>query len=346
MKNLVLITLMAMYCSCRKAPVSCDGADSLFQHSEFPVGVAINADKLIEGSDYERIATAQFNSITPENVFKASFLHPNENTFKWSGAEALADYCALHGKRLHGHTLIWHEQLPEWIENFEGSRDQWASLFRVHIQTIVAHFKGRVSGWDVVNEAFEEDGTLRRTIWREHLGDGYIEQAFAYAHEADPGARLFYNDYMLEGNSTKRNAVLKYFSNLRSRGVKVDGIGLQCHITTLFPEREQLSEAMESVAREGFMVHLSEVDISVNPLNQSMEGKDMEELLAEQADILGSLITSFNSITPSLRYGITFWGIGDGDSWIRSHFNRQDYPLLYDDNYRPKQAYCKLKNLL
>jgi endo-1,4-beta-xylanase len=346
MKKVILIALtMVPAISCKKEPSVCTADEGLFRRSEFHIGVAINMDKLNEGSVYKNLANVQFNSITAENAFKATYLHPAENTFNWAEADSLAGYCRFHDKRLHGHTLIWHSQVPTWIERFTGNSDQWEHLFKDHIQTIVSHFRGQVTSWDVLNEAFEEDGTLRNTIWKRHLGAGYIERAFKYAHEADPAALLFYNDYQLEGNPVKRKAVLNYFNHLRSGGTRIDGIGLQCHLTTSYPETEQVVEAMREVAEQEFLVHISELDISVNPFTDT-QVDDLDTRLKAQADILGKLVLAYKEIDPRFRHGITLWGLGDGDSWIRSHYNRKDYPLLYDDNYLPKPAYCKLKSVL
>ena len=344
-KNIFLFFCIIFLVSCKKkqdSNLTCTDSESLFTKSQFPIGVAINMGALQDGTAYKKIATEQFNSITPENIFKASFIHPYENTFNWLQQDELATFCKVYQKRLHGHTLIWHEQLPAWIWNFEGSRNEWESLMKTHIQTIVSHFKGAVSSWDVVNEAFEEDGTLRNTIWKQKVGDDYIEKAFIYAHEADPNVLLFYNDYQLEANFTKRKNVLNYFERLRTRGVIIDGIGLQMHITTSYPEPQQVGEALKEISSKHYKIHFSEVDISINPFGKSLG--DTKDLFKTQAMLLGEMIEQYKGIPSQYQYGVTFWGISDKDSWLRNQ--KEDYPLLYNDNYNVKPAYCELKKSL
>lgn len=330
---------------CNKTEHStCNDNIALHEQSAFPIGVAINADQFNNNTTYKSIADKQFNSFTPENIFKADNLHPAEGFYNWVEADALANFCVANNKRIHGHTLIWHAQLPQWILDFQGNEQQWDFLFKEHIQTIVKHFKGRVKAWDVVNEAFNEDGTLRNSIWRQKIGNQYIEKAFRFAQEADPEALLFYSDYNLESNPTKRNSAIKYLNNMRLRGVRVDGIGLQMHVGIAFPEPAHLAESFKNVTDNHYKLHLSELDISVNLLGKDIEPS--ESLFQKQADYLGKILLNYKQIPTKYQYGITFWGVSDRDSWIPAYFNREDYPLLYDENYKPKPAYCKLLETL
>lgn len=343
-----ILFCLILFVDCRKPKQStadsCNDQEGLFVNAAFPIGVAVNSDSLYMGGIYERIVNKQFNSITPENIFKPSFLHPHEHQYDWYRADALADYCLQNNKRLHGHTLIWHAQLPGWMESYEGVDKKWESMFRDHIQSIVKHFKGRIKSWDVVNEAFNEDGTLRETIWKEHIGSTYIEKAFLYAKEADPDVLLFYNDFLLEANSTKRKAVISYFNNLRARGVKIDGIGLQFHVSTLFPDISQIAETLRDFSDNKYRIHISELDISINPFYKDIEPGG--ELYEQQAELIGSIVTHYRQVPQDYQYGITFWGVNDANSWIPVNLGKEDYPLLYDAHYKPKPVYCKLKESL
>lgn len=333
--------LASALASCRKAPLdACDASRPLHASYPFPVGAAINTNELYPGSDYQRVATLHFNSVTPENIFKPSYLHPAPGQYDWAEADLLATFCRANGQRLHGHTLIWHQQLPGWMQSFVGSQAEWENLFRDHIQTICRHFRGQVSSWDVVNEAFEADGGLRSTIWSQHLGSSYLEKAFRYAHEADPDALLFYNDYDLESNPAKRNAVLAWLRTMRQRGVPVHGLGLQMHMSIAHPENTQIAQALREAQQTGLKLHLSEIDVSVNPLGQPITATP--ELLQRQADKLAFLVRTYQELPRAQQFGITFWGISDRNSWIPSYFHRDDYPLLFDDNYQPKPAFCIL----
>lgn len=340
-RNYILSLLSVLIISCTKTDINqCDDSQNLYSFSDFPVGVAIDMNELYQDDRYEEIAVDQFNSITAENIFKPSYLHPEENYFDWFEADKLVEFCKINDKRLHGHTLIWHKQLPDWMENYEGSQSDWELMFKKHIQTICSHFKGEVRSWDVVNEAFNENGTLRSTIWKQKIGSSYIEKAFVYAHEADPDALLFYNDYDIALNETKRKAILSLLNNLRQRGVPVHGIGMQMHISILHPENKQIASALKEISDNDFKIHLSEIDVSVNPL-----GKDIEpsaKLFERQANKLSAITLMYKNIPSENQFGMTFWGLSDKNTWIRSYFNREDYPLLFDDNYKPKPAYCKL----
>ncbi|NVK75092.1 MAG: endo-1,4-beta-xylanase [Oceanospirillaceae bacterium] len=344
-KFIILAFLFLLSCSKGNVEPCNLSNGKLHQKVNFPVGAAIEPNELYNLAPYATIVESQFNSITAETIMKPAYLHPQEGVYSWGEADSLVRYCEANNVRLHGHTLIWHQQLPQWIVNFEGDRAAWDALLKDHVQSIVSHFRGKVSGWDVVNEAFNEDGTLRSTVWKENLGASYIEKAFRYAREADPNAVLFYNDYSLALNPKKRKAVMTFLKDLRSRGVPVDGIGMQGHIFIGFPEVSEFVETMNECWRSGFEVHVSELDVSMNPFGREMP-KATESDLHRQANVILQLFQAYRQIPTQFQYGITFWGVGDGDSWIRSYFNREDYPLMFDDLYRPKPAYCKLMEQL
>lgn len=341
MKRLGTIFLVIFLIGCNKTnQVNCKDNLGLFTYTHYPIGVAIDFAELNQTKEYRGIAIRDFNQITAENIFKMEYLHPEPDLFEWANADSLVKFCKANQKKLHGHTLIWHQQIPDWVLNFKGSRTEWDYLMQTYINTVVAHFKGDIVGWDVVNEAFNEDGTLRNNIWFQNMGSSYIEKAFLYAQEADPNALLFYNDYNLESNPNKRNSVIRLFDNLRKRGVKIDGIGLQSHISIAQPDIAEIATALQQFADHKYKIHISELDISVNPLGKDIEPN--QQLFDQQANLLKKLIINYNQVPVQYQYGITFWGISDKNSWIRPYYNRDDYPLLFDDQYLPKPAYCAL----
>lgn len=206
------IILVFVEMSCKKqVKTTCGVYDRLYTHASFPIGTAVDNLLLQRDTIYQRILNSEFNSITPENIFKPAYLHPEENVYNWVEADILTQYCKAHNQRIHGHTLIWHQQNPQWMDGFSGTSQDWDEMMKKHITTIVRYFSNTVRSWDVVNEAFNEDGSLRNNIWLQHIGPGYIEKAFRYAKEADPDVKLFYNDYGLESNPTKLKAVLHFF---------------------------------------------------------------------------------------------------------------------------------------
>lgn len=339
--TLVLIAILLFACQ-KENPTVCDSTENNLKNKvDFHCGVVVDMFKVDSAPNYEQVVRNQFNSATAENIMKPSYLHPSQNVFYWEEADRLAEYCATNSLRLHGHTLIWHQQLPSWMYNFEGSKTDWENLLKEHITQIVTHFKGKLASWDVVNEAFNDDGTLRNNIWKQNIGATYIEKAFLYAHEADPNAQLFYNDYSIVINPVKRAAILNHFNRLKAKGIPIDGIGLQMHIFNGFPENIEISNAFDDIWKNDYLVHVSELDISMNPLSTNMNTAPQNEL-KRQAEKYLYIFKSYDRIPDKYKFGITIWGVGDRDSWIRYYYNRDDYPLLFDDAYQPKPAFCKL----
>lgn len=341
----MLIGLIALFSCCVKQELkTCTSDSSLAGQADFPIGAA--ADPLLLSSDsiYRHLFFSQFSSATAENSFKPAYLHPEENTYQWNEADEFVSQCRSHQMRVHGHTLIWHQQNPQWMNAFAGSSEQWEQMMKSHIVSIVRYFRPTVLSWDVVNEAFNEDGSLRNTIWLQHVGSSYIEKAFMFARQASPEAKLFYNDYGLETNPAKRKAVLAFLNHLRLKGVPIDGIGLQLHIDINYAEASMIEEAIDEVVQNGYDVHLSEVDISLNPRGKDylLNAKDLQA----QAELMHKIVRAYRNIPLHQQFGITFWGISDRYSWIRTTYNRSDYPLLFDDQYQPKPIYCQLKQAL
>lgn len=337
------IFLALASCSKEKIP-SCSLSPGLYSFASFPIGVAIDLNQLQNNLEYRGLVISQFNRISPENCFKADAIHPFPASFNWEQPDSLVAFCKAYSKQIHGHTLIWHQQLPQWIETYSGSTQEWELLMKSHIQTIVNRYKSSIKAWDVVNEAFNEDGTFRNSIWFQKLGSSYIEKAFRFAHEANPNALLFYNDYNLESNPVKLKSVIQLLSQLKLRGVPVYGLGMQCHISWNAPSPNQLASAFQQVQSSGFPIHISELDVSINPENQATFPK--EERLQAQAKQVASLLVHYRQLPEKLQYGISFWGVSDANSWIPAYYNRIDFPLLFDADFQPKPMYCKFKNNL
>lgn len=309
----------------------------LFEKADFPVGVAIDFPKLIRDEKYRNLVITEFNSITAEQSMKASFIHPGKDLYDFSEADYLMKFCEKYDKRLHGHTLVWYRGNPKWMEKFRGDRQAWELMLKDHIQVIMHHCKGHVQSWDVLNEAFNDDGSLRENIWLKNIGEEYIEKCFAYAAEADPNAILFYNDFDLECRPGKLAAVLKYLGALKAKGVKIDGIGMQMHVNINFPYITDINMAAMEVEAHGFLVHYSEFDISLVKTGKLwMMDK---HLLKQQGSRIKEIVAGYRKLSKSSRFGITMWGLSDADSWL-SEKNDRDRPLLFDSRYRVKPAYC------
>lgn len=310
---------------------------SLYKMVSFPVGAAVSINLMQNNLKYNGIVKKEYSSITAENAMKFAALHPAQNTFNWTDADYLVSFAQLNNKRVHGHTLVWYTSLPSWVTNFVGDSAAWENLLKTHIQTVVTHFKGKVTSWDVVNEDFEDSGIPRNSIWRQKLGNDYVARCFQYAHEADPDALLFYNDYGHEYSAAKRTAIIAMVNNLKSRGIPIHGIGMQFH-TTLGQSDANISAAINAAASTGLKVHISELDIRLNAaLSTSLTYS--ASLGEQQAARYKFVVQTFNALPAAQKYGITTWNVTDADSWIPSWQGAPDWPLPFDANYLRKPAY-------
>lgn len=328
----------------------------------FMIGAALNADQ-VSGQDPEGAALVRrhFNTITPENVLKWGLVHPEPDRYAFEAADRFVDFGEENGMFIVGHTLVWHSQTPRWVfEDANGDpldREALIERMRDHIHTVVGRFKGRIHGWDVVNEALNEDGTLRETPWLRIIGEDYLRKAFQFAHDADPDAELYYNDYSLE-NEPKRNGAVRLVRSLLDEGVPVHGIGSQGHVKMDWPSAERQDSTIRAFAELGVQVMITELDVDVLPAAVRSQGADVSdraELQAQQNPYTDGLPDSVQHALAD-RYAelfevylqhsdvisrVTFWGVTDGDSWLNNWPvpGRTSYPLLFDRQHRPKPAF-------
>jgi len=320
----------------------------------FPVGVAV-APNSFEG-DSKELILAQFNSMTPENVMKMGEIHPEQNRFNWEPADKIADFARQHDIKMRGHALVWHQQTGPWIfkaENGNGTVSKEVLLQRMknHIDTVVARYKGSIYAWDVVNEAIADDSTqfLRKSDWYKIAGEDFIIKAFEYAHEADPDAKLFYNDY----NAIipeKRDRIYKLLKMLVDKNVPIDGVGIQGHWSIYGPSEEELRKAIDMYSSLGLDVQITELDVSLYPWEKEQRelkpGESDEftpELEQKQIDKYAMFFKVFRDYKETLT-GVTFWNISDRHTWL-DHYpveGRKNYPLLFDENYQPKKAFWEV----
>ena len=328
----------------------------------FLVGAALNPAQFTEQDTRgAALVKAQFNTITPENVLKWERVHPEPGSYSFD----LPDRFVAFGEKNHmfivGHCLLWHNQTPKWVfQDDKGNHvDRETLLKRLHdhIHTVVGRYQGRINGWDVVNEALEEDGTLRQSTWLKIIGPDYLAKAFEFAHEADPHAELYYNDYNLE-NEAKLKGALDLLRKLQAQGVPVTGVGIQGHYHMDSPTNEQVDAAISAFGKLGLKVMITELDVDVLPLAFKYMGADVT-LSAELQPKLNPFPKALpDSMQQSLaeRYGglfgvfvkhsgtltrVTFWGVTDGDSWLNDWpvKGRTNHPLLFDRNAQPKPAF-------
>ncbi|MHB9141843.1 MAG: endo-1,4-beta-xylanase [Paludibacter sp.] len=326
---------------------------------KFLIGTAMNS-KQINGLDSAsiRVIKEQFSAIVPENVMKSEVIQPVEGEFDFSLADQFVKFGEKNDLFITGHTLIWHSQLPGWFcvdaKGNNVSPEILKQRMKTHIYALVGRYKGRVKGWDVVNEAIEDDGSWRKSKFYEILGEDYIRLAFQYAHEADPQAELYYNDYSM-ALPAKRDAVVKMLNKLQQQGVKIDGIGMQGHMTMDFPSVEEFEKSIIAFSNTGVKVMITEMDISVLPKPGKNVGADVslnfkydKELNPYPGSLPDSVATALQNRYADffrlfLKYKdkisrVTVWGVNDAQSW-RNNWpvrGRTDYPLLFDRNNNPK----------
>jgi endo-1,4-beta-xylanase len=308
----------------------------------FPVGAAINIKLLRKHQGYRNTIISQYNSITAENAMKFGKLHPSEDEFRWKDADELVNFAKSNGMRVHGHTLIWSAKNPKWVDAYQGDKKAWKKLLKTHIQTVVKHFKGRVVSWDVVNEAFEDNGKLKKCVWLDNIGPEYLELAFQYAHEADPKALLFFNDYGQEYGGRKMEAILKMVKDFKARKIPIYGLGLQMHVVVRMSDGG-LAKGINLAASTGLLVHVSELEISVRYKKPKVFQMD-EELANLQAHKYKAIFEAFRAIPKKQQFGITTWNVGDADAFRNGPYKNKnhDHPMLFDIYYRAKPAYYEV----
>ncbi|NGZ74773.1 endo-1,4-beta-xylanase [Saccharibacillus alkalitolerans] len=313
----------------------------------FNIGAAVSTRTIRREGGF---IAAHYNSLTAENQMKFEEIHPEENRYDFAAADEIAEFAEKHGMALRGHTLVWHNQTPDWVfEEKDGSpasREKVLERLRDHAGTVMGRYKGRISAWDVVNEAIEDKSGayLRETKWLETVGEDYLEQAFRIAHEIDPSAQLFYNDYN-ETDPAKRDKIHRLVRSLLDAGTPVHGIGMQGHWNLYGPPIEEIREAIELYASLGVRLHITELDISAFRFDDRRTDllaptNEMEELLTRRYEEIFRLFREYRSAIDS----VTFWGAADSGTWLDGFpvRGRLNWPLPFDRELKPKPAFWSI----
>jgi endo-1,4-beta-xylanase len=305
----------------------------------FPIGAAVAMTPFRNEATYFETLRREFNIIVAENAFKWDAVHPSRTTFNFTDTDALVDFAEANHMKIRGHTLVWHNQLPSWLTNGNFTRDEVIDILRQHIQTFVGRYRGRIWAWDVVNEAIDDATAGYRTnsFWYQKIGPEYLRLAFEFARQADPAAKLYYNDYSIEGLNNKSNAVFALLSDLKNQGVPVDGVGWQMHQANGF----QIQAAQQTNARRladlGLEISLTEMDVR-------MTLPATAEKLQQQAQAYKDAL-QFCMSEPNCK-ALVMWGFTDKYSWIPTTFAGQGDALIFDASYQAKPAYAALKEIL
>ncbi|MEU6743186.1 endo-1,4-beta-xylanase [Streptosporangium sandarakinum] len=301
------------------------------------IGTAVATTQLANEASYRTIAATEFNQVTPENAMKWESTEPSPNQFTFSGADAVVAFAAQNGQQVHGHTLVWHSQTPNWVQNLDATALR--SAMDDHIATVVGRYADNpvVRSWDVVNEAFNEDGTMRDSFWYRKLGGGYIADAFRAARAADPDAKLCINDYNVEGVNSKSTAMYNLVKTLRGQGVPIDCVGFQGHLSLQYGFPGQVRENAQRFADLGVDVRFTEIDVRMAVPRDS--AKD-----TRQATYYRNVMDACLAVSRCV--GVTIWGFTDKYSWVPDTFPGEGAALPYDENYGKKPAYTAIHDAL
>jgi endo-1,4-beta-xylanase len=331
---------------------------------DFYVGAALSSDQ-ISGNEPDALALVEkhFNSITPENILKWEEVHPESHRYDFESADRYVAFGEKHRMHIVGHTLVWFHQTPDWVFLDESGkrlgREALLQRMRDHIFTVMGRYRGRISGWDVVNEAVASDGRFRECGWFEIIGEDYLQKAFEYAQQADPSAELYYNEYDFE-KQPKCEGVIRLIRNLQSKGVRVDGVGVQGHWFLDHPCIEEIESYVLALSKLGVKLMVTELDVGVLPFypidSKLVDLSSFEPEMQKKhnpypdglpdsvqkalANRYAELFSLFHKHRDKFSR-VTFWAVHDGQSW-RSYMpitGRTDYPMLFDRHCKPKPAF-------
>lgn len=315
----------------------------------------------------DAVVDRHFNTAVPENCMKGETVQPEEGKFDFTDGDNFIDYCQQHNLVPMGHVLIWHSQLPKWFCHDKNGQlvkpEVMKERMRKHIYTVAGHFRGRIKGWDVVNEAIEDDGSFRNSYFYQILGEEFIELAFRYAHEADPDAELYYNDFSM-AKPGKRATVCRLIKELKAKGLRIDAVGMQSHNGMDYPDLKEYEKSIEAFAACGVQVNITELDLNVLPYPENFGGAEINQNFAyqEKMNPYHNGLPDKKAKEMEKRYmeffklyykhrdkigRINLWGVSDADSWLNDWpiAGRTNYPLLFDRNYEPKPVVDEIVKL-
>lgn len=320
---------------------------TLKEKAAFGIGSSVKTSQLKE-TLFSTTLSKHFSQITAEYEMKMKNIWTSPTNYNWSGADQLLDYAQSNGLNVHGHTLVWYKSFPNWFNSAAYDSTDFENSVKEYIQATVGRYKGKVASWDVVNEIFNNDGTLRSENCPVYatFSDpiAFYGRCFEYAREADPDAKLFINDYGLVLSSAKRTALKSMVDRFREDGYPIDGIGEQFHsrVTT---DRNSMRNGLNDLASIGLLIHVSELDVIVNTGKSDNYVFDNTEK-NKQAQAYGAIVEMFESLPDNQKFAITVWGLTDKYTWLTDWWHPKEYPLLFDENYLPKPAYTSFLKAL
>jgi endo-1,4-beta-xylanase len=359
----VLACTLLVNCTNTKKVTGTLGTPSLKEtfKNDFAIGTAMNTGQIEEKDPKaDALIQQQFNAVTPENIMKAEIIHPQWDKYNFDLADKLVAYAKKNNMIVNAHNLIWHSQLPAFVRRMKDA-DSVRQYFVNHISTVASRYDGKVYSWDVVNEALNEDGTMRKDIFLEKLGDDYVVEAFRLAQKAAPHTKLYYNDYNIE-QPKKRAGAIALIKKIQAAGVRIDGVGIQGHWHVDNVPMEDIEQSIKEFSALGIEVMFTELDLSVlpnprgrnnsadisqtanynaqiNPYTKELPDSMQQKLATDYANLFNLFLKYSDKISR-----VTFWGVNDGQSWLNGFPvpGRTNYPLLFDREFQPKPAFYRV----
>jgi endo-1,4-beta-xylanase len=320
--------------------------------NRFLIGASVTPNSLKGQSG--ALIIREFNTITAENAMKPALIHPEKDRYFWTDIDTIVGFAKRNNMKMRGHTLCWHRQTADWFfkddEGKQVGKEELLMRLKDHTTNVVGRYKGSIYAWDVVNEAIDDDEKkeFRSSLWYEICGDEYIAKAFQYAHEADPEAKLFYNDYNTE-NPVKREKIFLMIKKLKEQGVPIHGVGLQGHWSNKWPSSDELTRTIEKFSSLGIDIQITEMDISVYGSKENMDENPGVFTAEREKDQVEKYKSFFEVFLKSKKISsVTFWNVSDRHSWLDNFpvKNRKNYPLLFDATLSRKKAYWDVVKLV
>ena len=356
----IAILLLSACTGSKKVTASTIALKNAYKN-DFLIGTALNAQQIEEKEpNAAALVPQQFGAITPENIMKAEIIHPQWDKYNFDLADKIVEYGKKYNIKVNGHTLIWHSQLPPFMRNMKDA-DSVKQYFTNHINTVAGRYDRKLLSWDVVNEALNEDGTMRKSIFSEKLGDDFVTEAFRLAQKAAPNTELYYNDYNNE-QPAKRAGCIELIKKVQAAGVRIDGVGIQGHWHLGKVPLKDIEESILQYSALGIKVMFTELDIEVLPRN--FQGADVSQRMKEDPSLNPYVNGLPDSVQQQLASDyealfnlflkhkdkitrVTFWGVNDAQSWLNGWpvRGRTNYPLLFDREFKPKPAFYKVIEL-
>ncbi|WP_299129099.1 endo-1,4-beta-xylanase [uncultured Winogradskyella sp.] len=303
--------------------------------NSFSIGMAVQASRLTD--EHDEILKSDFNNLTAEFEMKMNIMYPSQGTYDFTAADAIVNYGVANDMDIHGHTLIWHNSVPDWVENFTGTDEEFETMIEDYITTVVTRYSGTIRSWDVVNEAIEDNtGALRNSVFRTRMGDDYIAKCYQFARNADPNILLFYNDYNITFDTNKQATMFSIVDDLMAQGL-IDGVGAQMHIDIYFPSASQIQSVVNGTVSRGLKMHFSELDVRVNPGNDISQLTEARAI--EQRNKVREVVEIYDAIPNQNKFALTVWGLRDSETWLVDFWGQPDWPLLYNNDFTTKPAH-------